>query len=102
MEDITTIELFEIMFVKFLPTLLVGSLLLVDYLKKHNVKLTKQIWIVSAQNVFVYLFGLAMATYVPLYDFKIPLNLYIFDTGAIIGEVVSALLLLFIKKLTQR
>ena len=94
MEQLSSFEFLTLVAIGYLPTYLVCTPL-IDVLLKHLcVERRHRYWILVIQIVFVYLLGLAILTYCPWFEEKIPSYLFIFDTSALFGEFLSGVLLL--------
>ena len=94
MEQLSSFEFLTLLAIGYLPTYLVCTPLIDVLLKLLCVERRHRYWILVIQIVFVYLLGLALLTYCPWFDRKIPSYLFIFDSSALFGEFISGFALL--------
>ena len=93
MDHLSLGEFLVLVFISFLPTMLVCTPLFAELLKRNGIQKKVRLFILFAQVVFIYFFGLVILTYCPLTDRGIPDYLFVFDTTALFGELVSGLVL---------
>ena len=94
MEQLSLLEFLILVAIGYLPTYLVFTPLVGVLLKQLCIVRKYRYWLLFIQIMFVFLFGLAVLTYCPWFNREIPSYLFIFDSSALFGELLSGLSLL--------
>ena len=94
MEQLSYFEFYALVAIGYMPTFLVFTPLIDALLKQLCIGRRQRYWLLLIQIVFVFLLGLAILTYCPWFDRRIPSYLFIFDSRALFGEFISGFALL--------